>query len=153
MEQMEAILHKHEEYELAYDLEGTVSTLTDDPQYEFPALGWRVRGRAAVVETYRRMLPLAEKVAMWADKRVHASGPNTLCREAFVMFNTADGERTTGQYFVAIAFEDNLISGERMYMDSSFAEIMAEALGPDFGDLPGVSRIVPKQTESKGLAA
>jgi hypothetical protein len=146
LDEMEEILHKHEEFELAYDLDGTISTLTANPQYELPALGWRIEGRDAVTETYRRLLPMAEKTAMWAEKRVHAVAPNTLCREAYVMFNTADGERVTGQYMVVIAFEGHLIAGERMYMDTSFAKVMAEALGADFGEIPGVSRLV--STES-----
>ncbi|WP_255426194.1 NADP-dependent oxidoreductase [Pseudonocardia sp. C8] len=149
LEEMEALLHKHEEYELNYDFDGTISTLTANPHYELPTLGWKIDGREAVTELYRRMLPGGLKQAMWAEKRVHAVGPNTLAREAFVMFNSPDGRRVTGQYMAVIAYDpvDKLIIGERLYMDSAFAESMARELGPDFGDIPGVSKIVPDETD------
>ncbi|HJQ05480.1 MAG TPA: NADP-dependent oxidoreductase [Nocardioides sp.] len=144
---MEALLHLHEEYELNYDFDGTISTLTAVPQYELPTLGWKIEGRDAVVELYRRMLPGGLIQAMWAEKRVHAVAPNTLAREAFVFFNTPDGRRVKGQYMAVIAYDkdEKLIIGERLYMDKSFAEAMARALGPDFGDIPGVSQIVPDE--------
>lgn len=155
LDEMEALLHKHEEYELNYDFEGTISTLTAFPQYELPTLGWKIEGRDAVVELYRRMLPGGLKQAMWAEKRVHAVAPNTLAREAFVMFNTPDGRRVTGQYMAVIAYDpvEKLIIGERLYMDSSFAEAMALELGEDFGDIPGVSKIVPDETDVRTMKA
>ncbi|NIB30767.1 hypothetical protein HBB16_01895 [Pseudonocardia sp. MCCB 268] len=41
----------------------------------FRTLGWKIDGREAVTELYRRMLPGGLKQAMWAEKRVHAVGP------------------------------------------------------------------------------
>jgi hypothetical protein len=146
LEILEQLLVRHEQYEFEYDLEGTIGTLIDIPRYELPTLGWRIEGKEAVTELYKRMLTGAEWRAMWADKRVHAWGGSTLCREAFLYFNTADGDRVTGQYFAAFEVEPDsgLIVGERLYMDAAFAEAMAEDLGPDFGDIPGVSRLVDR---------
>ncbi len=145
-EEMEQAFFDHEEYELAYDLEGTMTTLVDVPQYELPTLGWRIEGKAAATELYKRMLVGAEKRAMWAEKRfAHAIAPNTLVREAHVWFNTDDGDRGIGQYVVVIAFENGKISGERLYFDKDYAEIMAAEIGADFGDFPGVSRLGAKE--------
>lgn len=140
LEQMEALLAVHEEAEFNVDLEATMATLADNPVYEFPALGWHIEGQEAVRETYRRLLIGGDKANMWADKRVHAISDNALCREAYVYIDTDKG-RVTGQYFVTIVFEGDKILGERMYMDTTFANAMAEILGPDFGDVPGVSRL------------
>lgn len=117
-----------------------MATLVDNPVYELPSIGWHIEGRDAVLETYRRMLPGSEVRNVWADRRVHAISENELCREAYVYFDTPEG-RTTGQYFAVMAFEGDKILGERMYMDTSFAKAMTDILGPDFGDIPGVSRL------------
>lgn len=153
LDEMEALLHKHEEYELNYDFDGTISTLTQNPQYELPSLGWKIEGRDAVTELYRRMLPGGLRRAMWAEKRVHAVAPNTLAREAFCTFNTPEGRRVTGQYMAVIAYDpdEKLIIGERLYMDLAFAQSMARELGPDFGDIPGVSKIVPDEADEVRL--
>ncbi|MBY8861353.1 hypothetical protein K7711_33095 [Nocardia sp. CA2R105] len=140
--EMEEILLTHEIAELEMDVEATMATLAPNPHYELASLGWAIDGEAAVRETYLRILP-NRKRDVAAEKRVHAVAANTLLREAFMSFNTLEGERTTGLYLVVMAFDPELklISGERMYMDPNFGKMMAENLGPDFGDLPGVSRI------------
>lgn len=140
LQQMEELLAVHEMAEFQVDLDATMATLVDNPVYELPSLGWRIEGRSAVRETYRRLLHGSDKRNMWADKRVHAISEDSLSREAYVYVDTEDG-RVTGQYFAVIAFEGDKISGERMYMDTTFAKAMAEILGPDFGDVPGVSRL------------
>lgn len=143
LEQMEALLAEHEMAEFNLDLDGTMATLVDNPVYELPALGWHIEGQEAVRETYRRLLVGSDKGNMWADKRVHAVSGNSLCREAYVYIDTPKG-RVTGQYFVTLIFEGDKILGERMYMDTTFAAAMADILGPDFGDVPGVSRLEDK---------
>lgn len=140
--EMEEILLAHEIAELEMDIDATLATLTPNPHYELAALGWAIDGPDAVRETYRRILPNQNRDVA-AEKRVHAVAANTLLREAFMSFNTLAGERVTGLYLVVMAFDPDLklISGERMYMDPNFAQMMSEQLGPDFGTLPGVSRI------------
>ncbi|MFD5177066.1 hypothetical protein ACFWM1_14730 [Nocardia sp. NPDC058379] len=140
--QMEEILLAHEIAELEMDVEATLATLAPNPHYEIASLGWAIDGTDAVRETYHRILRQQGR-GVAAEKRVHAVAENTLLREAFMTFNTLDGERVTGLYLVVMAFDPGLklISGERMYTDPNFGQTMAELLGPDFGSLPGVSRI------------
>ncbi|NKY42577.1 hypothetical protein [Nocardia cerradoensis] len=138
--QMEELLAIHEMAEFNVDLDATMATLVDNPVYELPALGWRIEGQEAVRETYRRLLHGGDVYNLWADKRVHATSPTSLAREAYVYIDTPDG-RVTGQYFVAMDFAGDKIAGERMYMDTTFAKAMTDILGPDFGDIPGVSRL------------
>lgn len=142
--EMEEILLAHEIAELEQDIEATMATLVPEPQYELAGLGWAVQGRDAVRETYNRILSYASTRDVAAEKRVHAIAANTLLRESHVSFNTRDGQRVTGNYLVVMVFDPELklITGERMYMDPVFAGMMAEELGDDFGDVPGVSRMV-----------
>lgn len=138
--EMEELLAVHEQAEFNLDLDGTMATLIDNPRYELPGLGWYIEGQEAVRELYRRLLHAGDVHNLWADKRVHATSPSSLTREAWVYFDTPEG-RTTGQYFVAMDFEGDKIAGERMYMCDRYAAMMGEALGADFGDIPGVQRM------------
>lgn len=141
--QMQEILIAHEKAELEGDLEATLATLTPTPRYELATLGWAIDGMDAVRETYQRILPGAEKWNIAAEARGYTWSENTMVREAHVSFDTLEGERVTGLYMVVMTFDPELkkISGERMYMDPHFANMMATDLGDDFGSVPGVSRI------------
>ena len=141
LEEMEAVLLAHEIAELEQDIDATMATVVPDPHYELSALGWIIDGQDAVREMYRRILPVDHRDVA-AEKRIHAVSENCLLREAVMSFNNLEGERVSGLYLVVLAFDPELklISGERMYMDPLFAQMMSEQLGPDFGDVPGVSR-------------
>jgi hypothetical protein len=141
--EMEEILLEHEIAELEMDVERTMATLIDDPQYELPTLGFAIRGADAVRETYRRIMRTVVDRDIAAEMRVHAIAANTLIREACVSFNLADGRRVTGLYSVIMSFdpEKEKITGERMYMDTNFAAYMTEQLGDDFDQIPGVTKL------------
>ncbi|MCV7193096.1 hypothetical protein H7I02_09845 [Mycolicibacterium brumae] len=141
LEEMEAVLLAHEIAELNQDIDATMATVVPDPHYELSALGWIIDGQQAVREMYRRILPVDHRDVA-AEKRIHAMCDNTLLREAVMSFNTLEGNRVSGLYLVVLAFDPahKKISGERMYMDPLFAQMMSEQLGADFGDVPGVSR-------------
>ncbi|MGU3498754.1 hypothetical protein [Mycobacterium sp. C31M] len=164
LEEMEAVLLAHEIAELEQDIDATMATVVPDPHYELSALGWIIDGQAAVREMYRRILPVDHRDVA-AEKRIHATSENTLLREAVMSFNNLEGKRVSGLYLVVLAFDPDLklISGERMYMDPLFGQMMSEQLGADFGEVPGVSRTADKLpiiakhdayawAESQGLA-
>jgi hypothetical protein len=144
LQQMEELLAIHEMAEFNLDLDGTMATLVDNPIYELPALNWYIEGRDAVRETYRRLLHGGDVRNLWAEKRTHAVTASSLCREAYVYIDTDEGGRVTGRYNVVMDFEGDKIAGERMFMDATFAKAMHEILGPDFGDVPGVSPLDEK---------
>jgi hypothetical protein len=139
--QMEELLAVHEEAEFNVDLDATMATLIDNPVYEFPALNYYVEGWEPVTETYRRFLRGGDERNIWAEKRTHAINESSLCREAYVFFDTLDGTRVTGRYSVIIDFEGDKIAGERMFMDATFAQACYEIFGEDFIDVPGVHRL------------
>ncbi|AIY48003.1 hypothetical protein [Mycolicibacterium fortuitum] len=141
--EMEEILLAHEKGELEEDLDATMATLVANPHYELPTLGYAFDGYDAVREAYSRIMPGTRTRNVAAKMRVHAIDSNTLVREAHVSFNTRSGQRVNGNYIVVMSFdpEQKLISGERMYMDTNFAAMMSENLGPDFADVPGVTKL------------
>ncbi|MCV7193100.1 hypothetical protein [Mycolicibacterium brumae] len=144
LDQMEELLAAHEEAEFNVDLEGTMATLVDNPVYELPALNYYIEGDEAVRETYRRFLKGGADRNIWAEKRTHAIAPNSLCREAYVYVDLNDGSRVTGRYSVIMDFEGTKISGERMFMDATFAKACHEIFGEDFIDVPGVEWLSEK---------
>jgi hypothetical protein len=140
LEEIEALLLAHETAEIQNDLEGTVATLADNPQYELPTVGWKLEGLEAVREFYKRTLGPMNERAVSARKRVHGIAPNTLCREAHLTL-VLDGEEVVCNYSAVIVLDGDRIAGERLYTDPFLAGIFADALGDDFGDVPGVSRL------------
>ncbi|QLJ04029.1 hypothetical protein HZZ00_25560 [Streptomyces sp. NEAU-sy36] len=143
LRQMEELLAEHEMAEFEMDIDRTMATLVENPVYELPTLGWYIEGQTAVRAAYERLLVAGEKMNLWADKRVHAVNETTLCREAYVYFDTPEGRRT-GRYMTVIVFEGNRILGERMYMDDAYTKAMEGVLGDDFAAVPGVSRLADK---------
>ncbi|MEZ0364843.1 hypothetical protein ACAG26_14225 [Mycobacterium sp. pUA109] len=141
IEEMEAILAAHELAELAQDIDATMETVVAEPFYEFPSAQWRVDGVEAVREHYRRSLPHGAKVRVASKKRVHGVGPNTLFREAWISFDLEDGSRMTGQYLAVIEFDpvEKKILSERQYGDANFYQFIGPHVGPDYGDVPGVT--------------
>lgn len=142
LEDLNAAQKRHEIPELAADVEGTMATICPHPVYELPAVGWMIDGREAVTEFYRRTLPYFQAREVHAEARIHALGPNTLLREAH-MTVVLDGESVCTNYLAVIAVdpETDLITAERLYTDPVSAGLFAEALGDDFGTVPGVSKM------------
>lgn len=135
------ILLSHEIAELEYNLDATMATLVPHPHFEIPFLGVAIKGWDAVYEMYKRMLFRGGRDRnIQAVARVIADADNVLIREAFVSFDTLDGKRKTGLYIVVISFDPVLkkITGERMYGDTVYAELMQEILGADLDTIPGI---------------
>ncbi|MET9211547.1 MULTISPECIES: nuclear transport factor 2 family protein [unclassified Nocardia] len=143
-EQMENILLAHEKAELEMDIEATMATVSPNGRWEFPSDGLVAIGLDAIREHYRRMLPGAQQWNIAAEKRVHAGGPNSLVREAWVSWNTPEGSRLKGLYLVVMTFdpETELISAERLYTDANYAKFMERQLDVEtYKEFPGVQTI------------
>lgn len=138
LEEMEALLAEHEAAEFNLDIDRTMATLIDVPVFELPGLNLRIEGYDAVAEMHRRLLAGGDARNFWAEKITHAIAENSLVREAYIYFDTADGERKTGRYNVVMEFEGDKIKGERFFMDATYTEVIREVMGEDFLDVPGV---------------
>lgn len=137
---MEEVFKVHAEAELATDIEATMATLTADPHYELITVGWHVRGQAAVREMYSRLYAGYNRRVTASTGRVLAVAPDALIREGYTTLSTGTGTATYHSIAV-ITFEHDRISGERLYADMPNAQLMRDALGADFGRVPGVSAL------------
>ena len=121
--------------ELEQDLDGTMDSVVAEPHYELVNVGWRMDGRAAVREYYWRID--AGPPPLSADGRIVGAAPNTLTYLVTVEFEPGvlSGDLTV------LTFDGDLVASEAFFTCPNFTEVLRDALGEDFGDVPGVSRI------------
>jgi hypothetical protein len=132
---LQAALYHHGLMELERDLDGTMASVAADPHYELVNVGWRLDGREAVREMYRRIYAGPQPLS--AEGKVVGAAPNTLCYAVSVCFEPGVVSRD----LTILTFDGDLVASEEFYTCPSFTRVMREALGDDFGDVPGVSRI------------
>lgn len=135
---LQAALFKHGLMELEQDLDGTMDTVAPEPHYELMCLGWRLEGRVAVREMYRRMYAGPQPLS--ADQRIVGASPNSMTIEVAVQFDCHE-PGVISHDLTVLTFEDGLVKSERFYTDPNFTDAMRRAYGEDFGDVPGVSRL------------
>lgn len=141
IKRMTAVLEAHGQFEIERDLDGTMSTVAANPVYEFVSTGWRIEGRDAVREMYRRLFAGVNNKVISAETRSVTAAENTLCHEGYTVREAADGTRHTCRSATIAIFDGDLVAGERVYADEYMTKINLEAFGDDFGDVPGVSRL------------
>ncbi|MCV7065889.1 nuclear transport factor 2 family protein [Mycolicibacterium farcinogenes] len=136
--QLQAALFRHGLMELERDLDGTMDTVAANPHYELMNVGWRLEGREAVREMYRRMYAGPEPLS--SEQRIVGAAPNSMTIEVAVHFDCFEPD-TVSRDLTILTFEDGLVASERFYTDPNFTEAMRRALGEDFGEVPGVPRL------------
>lgn len=135
---LQTALFQHGLMELEQDLDGTMATVAAAPHYELMNVGWRLEGREAVREMYRRMYAGPQPVS--TDQRIVGAAPNSMTIEVAVRFDCFEHDVVSHDLTI-LTFEDGLVASERFYTDANFTEAMRQALGDDFGDVPGVSKL------------
>jgi hypothetical protein len=143
-DEMDDLLLAHEKAELEYDVEATMATLVANPHFEFPTLGFAIDGWDGVHAMYSQMIAKgARDRNIQADARCIGYAKNALLREAYVSYDNIEGKRVTGVYMVVVQMDpvQKKISGERMYADSVYTDLIKELLGPHVTSFPGISKI------------
>lgn len=133
---VQAAVFRHGLMELEQDLDGTMETVAANPCYELMTLGWRLEGREAVREMYRRMY--AGPQVLSTEQRIVGAAPNTITIEVAARFDCFEDDVVSHDLTI-ITLEDDLVVSERFYSCPNFTEAMRRALGDDFGDVPGVT--------------
>jgi ketosteroid isomerase-like protein len=139
-EQMLSIYREHAKAEFAQDLDKTMSSVADDPVFEWPALNLRFTGRGAVREMYSRILSRAIHAHV-LSQRAFASGDNLLIGEYVLSINGAAGKVTRIGLVALIGFEGEKIKFERTYTHPAYSALLRAALGENIDAYPGVSQI------------
>lgn len=87
---------------------------------------------------YRRMY--AGPQLQLIEQKILGFGPNWMATEVAARFDCFAADVISRDVTI-ITVEGDLVVSERLYSDPSFTEAMRRALGDDFGDVPGVTRI------------
>jgi steroid delta-isomerase-like uncharacterized protein len=112
------ILRRHLEAETAFDMEGTLATLTEDCLFEDVATGQTYRGRDAVREYYREWWDTFGITPV--DIRSNVVSEESLIVETrFVGTHCTTGKPISLPVAIFITLRDGLMAGERFYYDRS----------------------------------
>ncbi len=137
---------EHERLELLFQYEQVLGTLVENPVYFWFPRGWKIEGRPAVLEMYRRLTPMIEALADSIREGTRtmdyfAVGEDQLAAEVQFEYPVSPGEKHRVRIAAFVPFRDALMIGETQYVDRILAAEIDRMLGADFGDLPGVSLI------------
>jgi hypothetical protein len=169
LERMQELLGIHGEYERRNDIDGVMSTLVDNPIFEFHPQNIRVQGRTAVREMYTRLcntiLPhfatdnqarktgsadqFGSKGSLMFALAADTTGkflPDDESRMFFeldIAYSPHRGPAARHRIFQIVTFRGELMVGERTYTDADCAALFDAALGVDFFLLPGVGKSTP----------
>lgn len=119
------VLHRHLAAEIVFDMEGTLSTLTDDCLFEDMATGETNRGREGVRSYYHEWWTAFGIIPQ--DIRSHIVSEDFLIVETRFVGKHAGSYRGLGAtgnpidlpVAIFISLRDGLMSGERFYYDRS----------------------------------
>ena len=119
------ILLRHVKAETAFDMEGTLATLTEDCLFEDMPSGRSHRGREAVRRYYQEWWDAFGNTPS-QSKRYVAAADMLIVETRFVGTHRgpwrgvpASGKAIDLPVAIFIGFRDNLMSGERFYYDSA----------------------------------
>ncbi len=135
---------QHSMPEFAVDVEATMATVADEPDFEWHPLGLRIVGRDAVRAMYGRLLPtLMPNVEPDSGVvRTVTYGDAFMFQELSFGVRLADGSSRSAPLAKRIEFDaDGRVRSERFYVSGPLVELAAAAFGGDFPDSPGVARL------------
>jgi hypothetical protein len=130
----------HAQAERILSLADTMHTVSADPVYELHPAGYRLSGRTAVSEYYRRTFHGYLDRIVDSQHRTTSFGDSYLVVEGVHTLRAHD-EDLMCRSIAVLVVEDGLVSAERVYMDDAGWAVVAEALGDNFIDVPGVTRL------------
>lgn len=134
------------------DFEGMETCLVDSPDFEMQPLGLRIQGKAAYRERSRR---LQKAVVAQLDPKGRSSkedsanqvfrsiafGKDVMIIEWSANHTLPDGSRKRCYTIAVVEYEGQKIVGERVYTCQNAATLRGHALGADFLDVEGVSKL------------
>src|SRR5262245_60206723 len=122
-DRMVALAMEHEVFEIASDLDGSMSTLVDDPLYELSPQAIRISGREAVRRFYELTMPIVlqfdyrRKEVDTREITCAAFSDNQIASEVNSEFELPDGTTKRVHLMCIGEFRGDLMFGERIYSD------------------------------------
>ena len=142
-EYMTEAFDRHSDAEMSCQLDATMDTVAPEPVYELWPRGLRIAGRDAVADFYRRQMDAFIPRIVGGERHSAAFGERVVVFEDSVEISREDGPPLKLRITSVVEYDEasGLLQGERLYLDDAFAAIFDDVLGPDFLDVPGVTRV------------
>jgi hypothetical protein len=129
-------LEDHTAAELEFDVDATMRTVDDDPEYEWHPAGLKVRGREEIERVYAAFLPRWKELMTTAELRFEVRtefwSEAGRIREQVAFVRNADGTSERHDFVVVVLFGSNGVAGERTYSSPEFARL---TLGDYYNEL------------------
>jgi hypothetical protein len=147
---MRALIDRHATFEQAFDWEGALGTMVDDPYYEFYPFRLRVSGPEAITRMWIRIFRPGRGILHCYDQSFSVPGAARLeeyLGDDAIMhlmgsrFVAEDGETRASSQIVRYAFEGDRMASETLYVDRSVTPYFDEVFDEEFCSLPGVELI------------
>jgi hypothetical protein len=146
---------EHGAAETAGDVDRIMATLCSNPKYEIFPLNYRMEGRGAITEFYRRVL--GKNIPGVGNMRIGKAsgnlgdldspvdvlwmGTDSLVTRDDVFLTGEDGRERSLRFLSIFTLEGHLLEGEIIFTSAAGARHMNNMLGPDFIQVTGVSLI------------
>jgi hypothetical protein len=139
-EAMFRLVDDHIAYELERDIDGIMSTLCDEPYFEYHPMGYALITRDAIREKYRlsiqgvwsRVIARTETIRWWNE--------DSVVLKDVVQCELPGGRIATLNALAEFTFEGDKLKGEHVYCNGEAAEYQTELL-KDFWTHPGVRKL------------
>lgn len=122
---MRTLVQKHTDMEIQLDVEGVLSTLVENPVYEFHPARLRLEGKENIREFYQEhfdaFFPL-----LASNKLINECwGDHSACMEYDVYLKPPHDPNRAYRISVVLTEKDGLLIGERFYVEEELARLMA----------------------------
>lgn len=120
-------LDDHAAAELEFDVDATMRTIDDDPEYEWQPAGLKIRGREETERMYAMFLPRWKELMTTADLRFEVRtefwSEAGRIREQVAFVRNDSGGTDRHDFVVVVLFGKNGVKGERTYSSPEFAHL------------------------------
>jgi hypothetical protein len=120
-------LDDHTAAELEFDVDATMQTVDDDPEYEWQPAGLGIRGRVETARMYRAFLTRWKHLNETADLRFEVRSEFWShvgrIREQIAFVRNDSGDVVRHDFVVVVLFGHNGVKGERTYSSPEFARL------------------------------
>jgi hypothetical protein len=129
VDNMRKLVQKHADLETKLDLEGVLSTLVDNPVYEFYPDRLRLEGKENIRQFYQdhfdSFFPLIKSHILINE----CWDAHSACLEYDLYLKEPHNPNRAYRIMVVLTEKNSLLIGERFYVESELARLMA---GPSF---------------------
>jgi hypothetical protein len=137
---LQALVQQHLEAEVvARDIDAVMASVASNPVWVFEPNGYIVTGHAAVRESYRRLIAGFFPSILPGENHGQWFSQDGMVSEDDIVLQLPGGGQLVARVTSVLVFDGDLLASERVYLGHGLAPYVRAALGPDFGQLPGVT--------------